>query len=182
MTTKFILFLISILLASTSAFGQEKLYLQHQKKSNRMKCLNLEGKYHFQTANSTIKNEKIIDFTDSTISLFLWVKVKCDSTDSASEFYFIKDTVLLAFEDILLLKKDRFANKKWLEPFLYFAMGGALGIVFLPVAAIDEGKQGIRDWALFEAVVFSICAPPIFIGTRKTRYNLEKKWTLTTEQ
>jgi hypothetical protein len=57
-----------------------------------------------------------------------------------------------------------------------------MGVVLLPVAAIDKRAKGVKEWAAFEALLIGICGPPIFIGTRRTKYDLEKKWTLHTEK
>jgi hypothetical protein len=87
---------------------------------------------------------------------------------------------VILFSDIKTLKKDWFKNRKWLEPFGWLAIGAAMGAVLLPVGAIDKGAEGVKEWAAFEAVLVGISIPPIFIGTRKTKYDLKNKWTLKT--
>jgi hypothetical protein len=57
-----------------------------------------------------------------------------------------------------------------------------MGVVLLPVTAIDKGSEGIKEWAVFESILIGISVPPIFIGTRKTKYDLKNKWTLKTEK
>ena len=47
--------------------------------------------------------------------------------------------------------------------------------------AIDKGNKGLKDWAVFEAVLIGISGPPLLIGTRKSKYDLKKKWTLKVE-
>jgi hypothetical protein len=57
-------------------------------------------------------------------------------------------------------------------------VGSVLGVALLPVAAIDEGKKGVREWAQFEGVLLAVSVPPLLIGTRQTKYDLRKKWKL----
>lgn len=88
------------------------------------------------------------------------------------------DTTAIAFSEIRMIKKDWFKNKQWLQPFGWILIGPAIGVVLLPAAAIDDGKEGVKDWAVFEGTLLGIAGPPIFVGTRKTKYDLRKKWEL----
>ena len=190
-----------LLLGFTCVFGQEKLALEHRKKANKIKYIKLDREYCIQTTDTTYCS-KIIDFTDTSLSITGWVKTGKDTTilvqtrRDPSHIYFRKrskmkdtsytvvrplyklDTIKLLFIQIQAVKKDWFKNTGWLRPFGWLAAGAALGVVLLPIAAIDEGKDGVEDWAAFEGMLIGLSAPPLFIGTRKTTYDLTKKWTL----
>jgi hypothetical protein len=88
------------------------------------------------------------------------------------------DTTAIRFTDIKALKKDWFKNRRWMEPFGWILIGPVLGVAMLPIAAIDGGSKAVKEWAIFEGVLLGIAGPPIFIGTRKTKYNLTKKWSM----
>ena len=179
------------LLSLTQAFGQEKLILEHRKKNNKIKYINLDREYYVQTTDTSYYS-KIVGFTDTTLSLIGWVKTNRDTTYTS--FYtgrkakdtnytvvspiYKKDTLTILLTDLRTLKKDWFKNKGWLRMPAWFAAGAVLGILLLPVAAIDEGKEGVENWAAFEGMLIGLSVPPLFVGTRTTKYDLTKKWTL----
>jgi len=80
-----------------------------------------------------------------------------------------------------MLQKDWFENRKWLTPFAQFGICAVLGILGLLVVIIDKEVM-VKEWAIFEAFLIGISAPPIFIETRKIKYDLVKKWTLKKEK
>ncbi|MBT1696396.1 hypothetical protein KK083_05885 [Fulvivirgaceae bacterium PWU4] len=88
------------------------------------------------------------------------------------------DTTAIAFSEIQMIKKDWFKNRQWLQPFGWILIGPVVGVALLPAAAIDDGKEGVKNWAEFEGILLGIAGPPIFVGTRKTKYDLRKKWEL----
>lgn len=176
----------------TNVVGQNKLFLEHKSKLGKKKYLDLSREYHIQTIDTAYSYKKIVAFTDSTISITTWTKTDRDTlyfysysisnikdtTYSQTQPIYKLDTIAIAFTDIKTLKKDWFKNRKWLEPFGWVAVGAVLGVAMLPVAVIDKGKEGFKEWAVFETVLIGISIPPIFIGTRKTKYDLKKKWKL----
>ncbi|MES2838278.1 MAG: hypothetical protein V4667_12185 [Bacteroidota bacterium] len=176
--------------------GQNKLFLDHKSKSSKKKYLNLDREFYIKTKDTTYSYKKIIGFTDSTILIPTWTKTGKDTiytytykiSKSKDTNYtqvrprYKQDTIVILFSKIQSIKKDWFKNRHWLEPFGYLAIGGVIGVVFLPIAAIDKGAEGVKEWAIFEGIIVAICAPPIFIGTRKTKYDLNKKWTLKAEK
>ncbi|GAB4450146.1 MAG: hypothetical protein OHK0036_08270 [Bacteroidia bacterium] len=160
----------------------------------KKKYLDLDRKYYIKMSDTTYLYKKIVGFTDTTISITTWTKANKDTTysylykisktrDTVYTYtrpIYRQDTIAIAFTDIKALKKDWFKNRSWLAPFGWVAIGAAMGVVFLPIAAIDKGVEGVKKWAVFEGILIGISVPPIFIGTRKTKYDLEKKWTLKT--
>ncbi len=175
--------------------GQDKLILEHRTKPTKKKHLDLDRDYYIKTSDTTYSSKKIVNFNDSTISITISIKTDKDTTYSYSyniskskdttityiEPIYREDTVLIAFSKVQMLKKDWFKSRRWLEPFAWIGVGAVLGVAMLPVAAIDKGNEGVKEWALVEAILIGIAAPPIFIGTRKTKYDLENKWILKTE-
>jgi hypothetical protein len=197
--------LLSILQAA-AVKAQSKLLLQHKRKPHRVKALDLSRTYQIRTTDTTYAT-KIVGFTDSIVMIPVRIKTGKDTVyihTYTSKYYpksnffpighakdttitlktvvplYRDDTTAIAFSDIQVIKKDWFKNRQWLAPFGWIMIGPVIGTVLLPAAAIDEGKEGVKNWAEFEGILLGIAGPPIFIGTRKTKYDLRKKWELRT--
>ena len=196
MNNKVITTLTFLLFSLTTVVGQDKLLLEYKSKPSKKKYLDLKRYYYIKTTDTTYSYKKIVGFSDTTISITTWTKTDKDSTYSYSykisktkdttytytQPIYIQDTIVISFTEIQTLKKDWFKNREWLEGFGWLALGAPMGVVLLPIAAIDKGAEGVKEWAVFEGIIVAVCAPPIFIGTRKTKYDLTKKWTLKTEK
>lgn len=199
--------LIVVLLNMTHVNGQHKLILQHKTKAGREKVIDLDREYEIRT-NDTIYYSKIVAFTDSSLSIPISHKTGSDTTYTYSYTYatypdqtffrtgkpkdttysqvivrplYRNDTTVILFTDIREIKKDWFKNRGWLRGVVLLGIGGAVAGAFLPFAAIDEGREGVENWLLFEGAVIGIAGPSLFIGTRKTKYNMSKKWRLEAE-
>lgn len=204
MNTKISLATLFVLLMSTFAMGQGELVLRHRRKERKIKHLNLSKGFEIRTKDTTYYG-MIVGFTDSTIVVPVKRKTGKDTAYvstytytkySKSNFFqtgeprdttverryvvplYCDDTNEIRFSDVRMIKKPWFGNQRWIEGFAWGIIGSAMGVLLLPVAAIDEGKQGVEDWLVFEGVILGICVPPIFIGTRNTKYDLGKKWRL----
>lgn len=176
--------------------AQNKLVLQHKNRPNKKKSLDLEYQYRINTRDTSFADTPIISFTDSSLSVEARVKTGKIHTenrlgktrDKRDTLYTVSwqvtrlDTVEILFSDIKIIRKAWFKKRGWLKPFGMLAFGAVGSVILLPVAIIDEGREGLKGWARFEAILIGITAPPIFIGTRSTKYNLEKKWVLKTEK
>lgn len=188
----------------TSALGQSELFLRHTRKEGKVRRINLDDKFEIRTKDTTYTSV-IFEFTDSTILIPTQVRTGKDSVHTYAYSYKVysksnvfqvgevKDTTVvkktvvplyrsgtleIPFSDILMIKKGWFKNSRWLSPFGWMVIGSVLGVALLPVAAIDDGKEGVREWAVFEGVLLGVSLPAIFIGTRKTKYDLQKRWAL----
>jgi hypothetical protein len=183
------------LLSLTPAFGQERLILEHRKKIDKIKYIDLDRTYYIQTRDTSYYSQ-IVGFTDTTLSIMGWVKTDKDTSytyfpakhKARDTSYTVVvpiykiDTINILFTDVKALKKDWFKNKGWLRLPAYFIAGAVMAIVLLPVAAIDKGKEGVKNWAAFEGMLIGLSAPPLFVGTRKTKYDLTKKWALKVQK
>jgi hypothetical protein len=188
--------------------AQNRLVLEHSKKARRKKVVNFNDRYEIRTADTTYVSQ-IVSFTDSSLTVTAQVKTGRDSaytytvtgrvnkrkspfsfqgTDTTYTYtieqpVYRQDSTVVLFTDIQMIKKDWFQNRRWAEGFAWLSLGPIIGAGLWPVAVIDEGSKGLKDWAVFEAIGIGICGPPLFIATRKSRYNLKKKkWILKTEQ
>lgn len=192
MNCKFLFTLIILFFPLTKVFGQNKFYLEHKCKPGKTKFLDLERIDFIKTYNSTYRQKRIVGFTDSTISITERIKTEKDTiysytykinytnnfkTTTYKQPIYRTDTIIIAFADIHLLKKDWFNNRVWLTPFAMVAFGAALGIVALPFA-LGNGSERFKNWVEFETILIGVSAPPIFIGSRKSRYDLKNKWNL----
>jgi hypothetical protein len=200
------LLILFVCLQLHSAAGQSKLILKHKRKGNKVKTIDLDRDFEIHT-NDTAYFTRIIGFTDSTILIpikkrtgkdSIYIRKSAYTKYSKSTFFQIgeprivitvdstviplyrADTTVIRFSEVLMMKKNWFKSRRWIEPFAWLIPCSVLGVVVLPVAAIDDGSRGVRDWAIAEAVMLGIALPPIFIGSRKTKYDLIKKWTLET--
>ena len=196
MNYKTMITLTLLLFAMTNVVGQDKLLLENKSKPSKKKYLDLDREYYIKTIDTTYFYKKIVGFNDTTILITTSTKTDRDSTysylhkinrikDTTYTYtrpIYRQDTIVILFADIQTLKKDWFKNRKWLEGFGWFAIGAAWGVVGLPLAAIDNGLEGVKEWAVFESFLIGISVPPIFIGTRKTKYDLKNKWTLKKEK
>lgn len=189
-----IVFVSTLLLFSLTFFGQSKLILQHKTKTNKKKYLDLSRAYYIKTIDTSY-NEKIVAFTDTTLSIKGRIKTGQDTTYTYSTFYnnrettqtikrplYKEDIIIISFSNLQMLKKDWLKKRDWVQPFAWFGIGAVLGVVLLPVAAIDKGEEGVREWAIFEGILVGISAPPIILATGKTKYDLTKDWTIKVER
>lgn len=177
------------LFSAPTALSQEYIVLQHRHKVAKQKKLIADRAYTIKT-NDTTYVSKILGATDTTLAVSVQVKGK-DTTRTYRNYQgakdttivvpqYISDTLNIPFYKIQSIRHDWFENKQWLMPFLCIGAGAALGVALLPVAVIDEGVDGLKGWAIFEGALLAIAGPPIFIATRKTKYDLKKKWQIKT--
>lgn len=188
------LFILTLLSFSLTLSAQNKLILQHKNKSNKKKYLDLSRHYHIKTIDTSYY-EKIVAFTDTSLSIKGWVKTGKDTTYTYSTFYgnketthtvtrhlYKEDTLIILLSDLQMLKKNWLKRRNWLQPFAWVGIGAALGVVFLPIAAIDQGEEGVKNWAVFEGILVGISGPAILLATGKTKYDLTKDWKIKTEK
>lgn len=86
----------------------------------------------------------------------------------------IRDSIELKFSEIKYMKQFRIKNRAWAEPFAWIAAGSVLGVVLLPIAAIEDGKEGVKTWLRFEAFLIAVAAPPLYVVSRKRKFDFEK--------
>jgi hypothetical protein len=172
--------------------GQEKLCLENSFKPFKKKYIDIKQISYIKTNDTTYKLVDVIAYNDTALLIHDWVKTNKDTTYSfvrevkkgEKVTYSYKtpiyelDTIFLNYNNLQLIKKDWFKNKKWLEPFGWCLAGAAIGILILPAAVLDSSMNNIRDWAIMEAILVGISIPPLFIGTRKRKFNLTNKWII----
>ncbi|TKB96269.1 hypothetical protein [Pedobacter cryophilus] len=175
-----------LLLIGTFAFGQDRIILQKKNNPNKHKILNDKTEYIIKTVNASYKST-IATYTDSTLTVTTFGKTGKDTIYKYNQGLkeinklrplYARNTIVIPFKEIQYIKKDLFNNRKWLEPFGYIGLGAGLGLVLLPVVAIDKGAAGVKEWVTFELILLAVSVPPIFIGTRKVTYNLKDKWVI----
>ena len=190
MKLKLILFLSSIL-SFTITKGQDTLFLQHKTKENKLKIIDLEKEFFIKTKDTIYKNKKIVNFNDSSIFLTRTIKTNKDTTYTTYRYskkgsipyehtvpIYKQDTFPILFQNIQSLKTYRFEKRGWLILPAKLAIFSIVAIPFLPIAAIDSGMEGVRNWLLAEAILVGASYPPLLIGTSKIAYNLQEKWSL----
>lgn len=167
---KLILVFVACFLSFYLSFAQTKIYFSKKNNPNKQRKIDFKRAYHFQTASAKYYGQ-IIDFTKTTISV-----LKMDKENKS-----LMDTVYLPVSDILIIKKDWFKNTSWLELFSWAGYWVVSGIVVLPVVAALGDKKETKQTLLRIALGAIIATPAFFIATRKTCYDLRKKWDLKIE-
>jgi hypothetical protein len=82
MNYRVILTLALLFFSLTKIVGQDKLYLEQKKKPEKKKYLELDRKYYIKTTKTTYSYNKIVSFTDTTISITNMAKTDKDTTYS----------------------------------------------------------------------------------------------------
>jgi len=184
-----IFFFLLLILFTRAAFGQKSIFLE-KSKNGKVKELYNDRQYRFSTKDTSIWST-IESFTDSSLTVkivynagrdsSLLIRHYDNSTDTIvkSRFPVYKTkTIALNYSDITSVKIPVFNNRRWLEPFGYGFLITLMSAVLIPMVAIQDGSEGVVDILKFQAFLMTICAPPVFIGTRNIKYNLEEKWKI----
>ena len=179
-------FIFSIL--TSLIYGQDTLILQNKINPSKSKSILLDRPLTIKTKKKEFYTQ-IVNHTDTTISIVEFVSANRDTSifykqyagkkdTTVIQHLTKKDTVSIPVNEIVFIKRELLKNDKWIEPFAWLAIGAGLGFVILPIAAIDEGIQGVKDFAVFEGILIALVAPPIFLGTRNKKYDFTNNWTL----
>ncbi|MFM7193554.1 MAG: hypothetical protein ACKOYP_02070 [Bacteroidota bacterium] len=181
-----------VLICLTRGSAQQRLELIRQDNPSKIRVLNLRKEYLIQTIGNIKWQGKIHSLTDSSLSI---VTCKCVYTGRDSVFtvkFFGKshtinqpllksDTVKISFDEIKTLKFFWFNNRKWVLQMGAFGTGLSLGLLLiLPMEQADPTPLGVDGLIWIEAAVLGITIPAIYIGTRKTSFDLREKWKLQT--
>jgi len=192
-----LIILISLLISVASAAQDTlpKLVLVNQHRPSKKITLKTDWDTYFYTATGKHHGE-VIALTDSSIQLRQYYKNGKDSTYNKKvrisrrhpEGWKVKhlslythDTVKLLLNDILIVRKPWINKRGWMLIPAYMAVGAVLAVPLLPVAAIANGRDGVRNWLLFEGLMVGIAGPSLFIGTRHKKYVVGEKWQLGVE-
>lgn len=189
------------------AIGQRKLVLQHQKNPHRTKVLKLRLIASIKTMDSTYVHS-VHSITDSSFVMKTLVKTARDTvyidtikytTYSKSNFFRTgvpKDTTIIRrhvnvvykpvfteilFSDITHINRYRYYGEGWGMLGAWMIIGAGLNLVLLPVAAIDDGKSGVKDWAIAEGAILGIAGASVgiaAIGRTTKRVDLDRKWKI----
>jgi|GEM_PF-3445830 len=77
------------------------------------------------------------------------------------------------------IKRDRFDNTRWLEPFGYIAIGAGLALAAVPIVWIFDGGVKALEGLAFAGMLSAVSFPAILIGTSKRGFNVKERWSLT---
>lgn len=175
-------FILSVLLSAAELSGQAEIVLQKRENPRRTKSLPLDVRYEIKLRD-TLYICKIVRQNPGSLTI-VSDRTEYDtvfhSGDETPHIYaaFFHDTTNLPFTEIQYIEKDWFKTRDWLMP----AMNGALlffsGIILLPVAAYADGGAGFKAWYTAEAILAGFSFPQIFIGTRKSKFDLQNKWVI----
>jgi hypothetical protein len=179
------LILLSFFLTPFLSKGQNYFLVQRKNNPTHTKMLYFDNVYTIKTKDTTYIS-KIIRVCDSTLSIVIDVKGKdsemvvSKSSDPKYDTLYThwhRDTIQVLYRDIQHLEKDLFKSRKWLEPFGYLAVGGGLALLLAPIVAADKGaKDGIEVLTIAGGIL-GVAIPIIYIGTRKTKFDMVNKWS-----
>ncbi len=185
-----IIIITMLLLSFTNALGQNKLLLESKKNHSKIIYLELDRNFDIETIDTVYSYKSIVGFTETTISIPTLTKTQRDSTYfvtskdttySYTEPIYKKDTIVFSISDIQTLRTFWLKDRAFLEGFGWAGLGIPMGVLLLPVAAIKNGLDGVKEWAEFEAILIAVIIPPIYIGTRKIEYDLKNEWSLKSQ-
>ncbi len=192
------LFLTASILFSLALAGQDSLprmLLLNQHRPSKKINLKNDRDIYFITATGKYNGE-IIAATDTSFLLERFYKNGKDSSYTKKVRFskrhpeglkvkklplYTRDTVELLLKDFLVVRKPWFNNRGWMLIPAYLLGGAILAVPLLPVAAIAGGRDGVRNWLQFEALLLGISGPSLFIGTRHRKFALGEKWKLVIE-
>lgn len=149
-------------------YSQDELVLQSKLKTQKTRKLNPDRNYTIKTKD-TLYFSKIISHSETELSVIRTRRL---------DLNWITDTIQILHADIEYLEKDWFKSRNWLVPSMYCAMFSVAAVIFLPIAAIDNGKEGVKEWLTFETILISLSYPALFIGTRSTKFDLKNEWII----
>jgi hypothetical protein len=158
-----------VILFSLKMFGQQELVIKHRFKPNKQKSLKLKKEYTITTADSIYKRIKIIDFTNTSITIV--------------KHWPFNDTIQASFAEIQIIKKHwsvngdiRGATGYLLFFSMFFAIGGTYSWVI-------EGDESAASEIFLVAVC---CAVPlvtvIALEQIRNKYDLQQDWEFVEKQ
>lgn len=163
-----VLTLLIFTFLSIITYSQDELVLQSRIKTQKTRKIDLDRNYTIKTKD-TLYFSKIINHSERELSIIRTRRL---------DLNWITDTLKILHSDIEYIKKDWFKSRNWLVPSMYCAMFSVAAVIFLPIAAIDNGKEGVKEWLTFETILIGLSYPALFIGTRSTKFDLKNEWII----
>lgn len=176
--------------AGFTAYTQQ-VVLQRNNKNQKQVVLKKEAGFVFYTSKGQWTD--IVATTDSTLVLsrirkterdtvYTWQvgpsRKHPDGTLSKTRKIWLRDTTVFYNSDILFVKRPLIKKRGWAVIPAWFLAGAILAIPLLPVAAIDQGSAGVRNWLRFEAILLGVSGPSLLLLRIQKKYVLGKKWEL----
>lgn len=165
-------FTILLLLLSLNLFGQQKLVLHNQFRKKQTKELNLTYVVTVTTTSGKFDNCQlgVLNDTSLTIRSRKWIGQVYSDT-----------TFVVAINQVTELEYDKMDTRKLALPATFAVMGGAVGLIVLPVEASKGNRESVASGAIVLGSLEAICLSIMYFGTRKTKYELGHKWALVVE-
>jgi hypothetical protein len=164
----FIILFISLIFAASAFSQQKKLVLQSKQDRNKKMEMNLKRPYIIQTTDSTYFEHLIISYSDSSLIL------------ENQNYDFDTLPTEVKFSEITSIKKYWLKRRRVLAPFAFGVFTPILAIPLAGMVWANGGGQTALDGLIFAGTVSAVCAPFVFVGTRKTKYDLRHDWVLQT--
>ncbi|TSJ47950.1 hypothetical protein [Fluviicola chungangensis] len=161
-----------LLLLSLNLFGQQKLILHNKFRKKQTKELNLT---YAVTVTTTLGKFDycqlgVLNDTSLTIRSRKWVGQTYSDT-----------TFMIPIHQVIKLEYDKMNRRKLALPATLAGMGGAVGLIALPIEAAKGNRESVASGAIVLGSLEAICLSIMYIGTRKTSYELGHKWILVVE-
>ena len=159
---KLLLLLFTTLFLSVSVFSQEKTIELVHKKRNKVELIKLNSPIVLVMTEKRKIRGTLIDFDKNNLTI----------RDNKG---IVNNIDILTIHKI---KRDRFKNRRWLEPFGYIGIGAGLALVATPFIWIFDGGAKAQEGLEFAGILASVSFPVILIGKSKRSFNVKKNWTL----
>lgn len=155
-----VFFMISFI--SMTVFAQETELLLIHNKVNKVVTIKKNSSIVIKTIDGQKIKGELVAYNNS--SLFLK-----DNKNSISE---------ISIENIELLKKDLFNNKKWIEPFAATGVLAVVSLIVSPFVWIFDGKEKAQGYLELSGILATLSSPAIIVSLSKKNFNLEKDWRI----
>lgn len=190
---KFVIKILLLLLMSSAgcAANSQQILLQRNNKKQKQVIIKKEADFVFYTRTGQWTD--IVAATDSTLVLsrirkteqdtvYTWQVTTSrkhpDGTMSKTRKVWVSDTAVFNISDILLIKRPLIKKRGWAVIPAWLLAGAILAVPLLPVAAIDRGSAGVRNWLQFEALLLGVSVPSLLLLRIQKKYVPGKKWTI----
>ena len=159
---KLILLIFITLFLSVSLYGQEKAIELVHKRKNKVELIKLNSSVVIVTFDKKKIRGTLIDLNENSLTIRNNIGIES----------------MIDMLAIHKIKKDRFKNRRWLEPFGYVGIGAGLALVATPFIWIFDGGAKAQEGLEFAGILASVSFPAILIGTSKRSFNLKRNWII----
>ena len=181
--------LLMTLVQAAWLVGQDHFLLRKVDNVDRTKNIGLYDVDRVYTIVSVFKGRHV-GISDSSLTVQMTRRVFQPYTvTQGDKRWHGKDTVVqlksrnfssveLRLDDVMMVRTPLIRKRKWLEPFGWIALGIPLSLPLLPIAAAENGSEGVQNWAEFVGVLTLIVLPLMTLAIARKKHSTKGEWTI----